>query len=271
MKGYSTQEIAEFLEMPEVAIRGYARSGIISPVRGPKNTYQFQFQDLLILRTAKALQETGIRYSKVLRVLQVVKDSLRDQRPLTSLRIEGAGNDIVIHDQDQLINPESGQLHMNFSASEDQGVVASLPHRAGEDLEGMTSEDWFDLAIDLEAISPKDASGAYRRALELDSEHANAHINLGRLLQEASNLKDARTHYEEALRIEPDNLLAAFNLGTLFEETGQIRKAIHAYKKASSLADAHYNLSRLYEQLGQPAAALLHLKVYHTMTDSPPP
>ena len=269
LKGYSTQEIVELLEIPEATIRGYARSGIVSPGRGPKNTYEFQFQDLVMLRTAKALQEAGIRQGKILRVLQVLKDSLQDDRPLTSLRIEGSGSEVVIHDRDGIVNPESGQVHMDFSHPNEQGSVESLPWRTGEDVQTMSAEDWFDLAIDLETSSPKDAPAAYRRVLDIDSRHAEAHINLGRLLQESGSLRDAGRHYEEALRIEPDNMLAAFNLGTLHEETGRLREAIDAYKMASGLADAHYNLSRLYEQLGEIKNALMHLKVYHLMVDPP--
>lgn len=270
MKGYSTREIAELLDIPEASIRDYARSGIVSPVRGPKNTYQFQFQDLVLLRTARALGKTGIRHGKVLRVLQVLKDSLSDQRPLTSLRIAGSGSEVVVQDRDLLVNPESGQFHINFDLADGQGRVASIPHRPGMALESMTANDWFDLGIDLEIASPKDAPNAYRRALALDGEHIDAHINLGRLLQEASHLQEAGEHYEKALRLDADNLLAAFNLGTLYEEKGQLRQAIRAYKLAASLADAHYNLSRLYEQLEQPAKALLHLKAYLAMRDSHP-
>ena len=267
MKGYSTREIAELLDIPEASIRQYARSGIVNPARGPKNTYEFQFRDLVVLRTARALGETGIRRGKVLRVLQVLKDSLRDKRPLTSLRMEGTGSEVVVQDQDQLINPESGQVHMDFDQALDKAEVASMPYRPGMAIEGMTSDDWFDMAIDLEKASPADALDAYRRALALNGEHVDAHINMGRLLQEASELQEATRHYEEALRLDPDNLLAAFNLGTLYEETGQIRQAIQAYKMAASLADSHYNLFRLYEQLEQPANALLHLKAYLAMVE----
>ena len=92
-------------------------------------------------------------------------------------------------------------------------------------------------------------------------------MNIGRLLQEAGEYDSAEEHYNHALTAEPDNLLAAFNLGTLFEDLGRIQDAINAYKRASNPADAHYNLSRLYELVGEHAEALKHLKTYRSLID----
>ena len=47
---------------------------------------------------------------------------------------------------------------------------------------------------------------------------------------------------------------------------GRIEEAISIYKKRE-LADAHYNLSRLYELVGQHGAALEHLKAYRKLVD----
>ena len=116
-------------------------------------------------------------------------------------------------------------------------------------------------------MSPLDAPAAYLRALELDPYHADAHVNVGRLLQEAGEHESAEEHYKHALEVEPDNVLAAFNLGTLFEDMGKIQDAINAYKRAANLADAHYNLSRLYELVGEHAEALKHLKTYRRLIE----
>ncbi|MBD3649485.1 MAG: tetratricopeptide repeat protein, partial [Pseudomonadales bacterium] len=127
--------------------------------------------------------------------------------------------------------------------------------------------DWFDLGVDLEAVSPEDAPAAYMRALELDPEHSDAHVNMGRLLQEAGEYETAEKHYHRALKADEDNVLAAFKLGTLYEDMGRIQQAIDAYKQAASFADAHYNLSRLYELVGEHAQALKHLKTYRNLID----
>ena len=270
MKGYSTREVAELLELPQEVIRDIAR-GVLDPDKSPRGRYRFSFQDIIVLRTAKELLGAGVRRGRINRSLLSLQRRLPTNRPLTSLRITGAGGDVVIREQDQMYNPESGQLHFNFSVAELAGSVAPLARRAAEDAESsdeqLTSDDWFDLGVDLEAVSPDDAPAAYRRALELDPNHSDAHVNLGRLLQESGDYAAAESHYQQALVAEPDNVLAAFNLGTLLEDLGRIHDAIEAYKRASSFADAHYNLSRLYELVGEHAEALRHLRVYRNLID----
>ena len=191
-------------------------------------------------------------------------------KPLTALRISSHGGELVLHEKDSILNPESGQYHFNFSVAELAGNVAPLVRKKAEEAQEadtLTSDDWFDLGVDLEAVSPDDAPFAYKRALELDPFHADAHVNLGRLLQESGSLAEAKKHYLSALESDPENVLAAFNLGTLLEDMGQLQDAISAYQRATNFADAHYNLSRLYELLGQHQKALDHLKTYKEMID----
>ncbi len=270
MKGYSTRDVAELLELEETTIREIARTGILDPERTQGNRYRFSFQDIVILRTAKELLDAGVRKARVNQSLMQLKARLPSERSLSSLRIAGDGGDVVIRQDDRVYSAESGQIHFDFSVSDLAGTVAPLARQAAEAAEEsdqLSSDDWFDLGVDLEAVSPEDAPAAYLRALDLDPEHSDAHVNIGRLLQEAGEYDTAEEHYHLALEAEPDNILAAFNLGTLLEDLGRIQDAIDAYKKASSFADAHYNLSRLYELVGQHAEALKHLKAYRHLID----
>jgi excisionase family DNA binding protein len=270
MKGYSTRDVAELLDIHVETIREIARSGVLDPERTPRNHYRFSFQDIVILRTAKELLDAGVRKARINKSLIQLKHRLPSERSLSSLRIAGDGGAVVIHEDEQVLDAESGQIHFNFAVAELAGTVAPLARQAAVEAESsdqLSSDDWFDLGVDLEAVSPEDAPAAYLRALELDPKHSDAHVNIGRLLQEAGDYDTAEQHYHFALDAEPDNVLAAFNLGTLLEDMGRIEDAITAYKKASSFADAHYNLSRLYELVGQHAEALKHLKAYRSLID----
>lgn len=269
MKGYSTREVSELLELSERIIRDIAR-GVLDADRGDNKHYRFSFQDIVVLRTAKELVNAGVQRSRINKSLFQLQARLPRNRPLTALRISGDGGAVVIRDEDQVYNPESGQIHFNFAVSDLAGEVAPLARKAAEDAESseqLTSDDWFDLGVDLEAVSPEDAPAAYHRALELDPEHSDAHVNLGRLLQEVGEYDAAEDHYHQALEADRENVLAAFNLGTLLEDVGRIHDAIGAYKKAASFADAHYNLSRLYELVGQHTEALKHLKTYRNLLE----
>src|SRR5207302_1264151 len=133
-----------------------------------------------------------------------------------------------------------------------------------------TAKDWHALGLELEVAAPIEARDAYRRALELDAHHADAHVNLGRLLHEQGLVEEAERHYRLALRESPEHATAAFNLGIALEDLGRPADAIDAYRAALAtdprLADAHYNVARLYEKAGKKAAALRHLSSYRRLT-----
>ena len=100
--------------------------------------------------------------------------------------------------------------------------------------------------------------------------HAQAHVNLGRLLHEAGDAAAAAPHYEAALRARPDDGTAAFNLGVALEDLGKTPEALLAYEHAVRVdpdnADAHFNAAALAEKLGQASAALRHLRTYRKLT-----
>ncbi len=270
MKGYSTREVEELLSLPAETIREIARAGILNPDRGPGKHYRFSFQDIIILRTAKEMLDAGVTKARINHALFHLKQNLPSNRPLTALRISGDGGAVVVHENEQIYEPESGQVHFNFSIADLAGNVAPLARKnaqEAEEDEELTSDDWFDLGVDLEAVSPDDAPAAYMRALALDPDHSDAHVNLGRLLQETGQFEAAEEHYHAALGSDPENVLAAFNLGTLMEDLGRIEEAIEAYKRAGDFADAHFNLSRLFELIGNHKDALKHLRTYRDLID----
>ena len=268
MAGYTAKEVAELVELPRETIWELTRAGILEPDR-TSAFYQYSFQDLLILRTAKELIQDGVRKSRLNRALTNLKQRLPTSRPLSSIRISKDGGHIVVREENTVVNAESGQLHLNFDLGANPAVVSQLAKRDDSDGgdEALTADDWFDLGVDLEAVSPDDAPSAYRRAIELEPEHAEAHVNLGRILQERDELELAENHYRKALEVESDNVLAAFNLGTLLDDLHREDEAIEAYLIASEFADAHYNLARLYELRSEHALAVRHLKQYRKLME----
>ena len=122
----------------------------------------------------------------------------------------------------------------------------------------------------LETTSPEEACDAYRAALELEPEFADAHVNLGRLLHEVGDVYAALVHYRAALSLRPGDTTAAFNVGVALEDLGATVDAITAYRRALECEprnpDAHYNLARLLEQDGKPDLAVRHLLLYRQLT-----
>ena len=275
MKGYSSRDVARLLGLTVAQVRGFARDGFLTPGRGRGEQLQFSFQDLVILRTAKALVAARIPARRIRRALRKLRQQLPRGRSLAELRITAEGDRIVVSDGDTAWNPESGQTHLDFAVSDLATRAAPIARRtaqAARAAEGdLDAADWYELGLELEAVEPGEARDAYRRALELDAHHADAHVNLGRLLHEQGMVEEAERHYRLALRENPDHATAAFNLGIALEDLDRPADAIEAYRAALAtdprLADAHYNVARLYERVGKKAAALRHLGTYKRLTE----
>src|SRR4029077_15985799 len=68
MKGYTSQDVAKLLGLTVAQVRGFARDDFLSPGRGgARHSLQFSFQDLVILRTAKALVAARIPSRRIRR------------------------------------------------------------------------------------------------------------------------------------------------------------------------------------------------------------
>lgn len=273
MKGYTTREVAEVLGLPASRILSWARRGLISPTRAP-NGYVFSFQDIVLLRTARELLDADVPPRKVSTALAALRDQLPAGRPLSAVTISAVGDQVLVHDEDTLWEPDTGQIRLDFAVSDVAEAAFPVAHRAlheqGRD-EGMTADDWYDSGVDLEAVSLDDAITAYRRALALDANHSDAHLNLGRLLHESGLVQEAEDHYRRAVTADPRSARAFYNLGVALEDQAAASGAIEAYEAAlrldPELAVAHFNLSRLLEASDRQADALAHLAQYKKILD----
>lgn len=265
-KGYAARDAAAMLGVSLARVKAWAEwmDLEVSPA------LRFGFQDLVLLRTAKGLTEAHVPAATVRRALKKLRGQLPEGRPLTGVRIAADGRRVVVQDGAAAWNPESGQTLFDFAVADVATAAAPLAKRAAEearqDGERLDADDWYRLGCDVEASSPADARDAYRRAVELEPHHADAHVNLGRLLHEEGKTGAAEVHYRIALTSKPRHAAAAFNLGVALEDRGHLEQAAEAYERAlasdSTFADAHYNLGLLYEKLGKGSAAIRHLSAY---------
>ena len=159
---------------------------------------------------------------------------------------------MIVRDESAAWDPETGQVSLDFSVGELAARVASFapdPGVAEREDEDLSADAWYDQAIDLEAVSLDKARAAYLRAIDLDPGHAEAHLNLGRLLHERGDLAGAESHYRQACAARPDSALAAFNLGVALEDQGRGKEAMAVYARALRLdpehAEAHFNLGQI--------------------------
>jgi tetratricopeptide (TPR) repeat protein len=125
----------------------------------------------------------------------------------------------------------------------------------------------FRRALNLEDQDLEAARAAYEECLRGDCSHLEARINLGRLLHLQGQLQEAERVYRE---IHHPSAVLYFNLGVLMEDLERELQAVEAYREAilhePGMADAHFNLSGVYERLGEAQAAFRHLLAFKRLS-----
>lgn len=279
MTGYTTRQVAEILGLAPYCVRGWVRSDVLTPGRGARGEYRFSFRDVVLLRAVRDLERADVSARRVRHALRELQRQLPVGRSLSSVHISTEGDSVIVRDEGGAWEPASGQTVLEFGVAElaaraepfARGTVAAEIRSARR----LSADDWYNVGVDLEAVSLEEAANAYREALSEEPAHPQANVNLGRLLHETGRVLEAVEHYRAALATDPDNPVAAYNLGVALEDQGDAEGAIGFYRKAVRVdpgrADAHFNLARLYEARGEPMKALRHIMRYRSLTGGPAP
>jgi tetratricopeptide (TPR) repeat protein len=113
----------------------------------------------------------------------------------------------------------------------------------------------------LEAGRNDEAMSYYRKALEINPNHAKSHINYGLLLSNTGRIDEAMAHYLKALEHSSD-IEAHNNLGTLLAKRGRTDEAAVHFLKALEInpnyGDAHYNFGFMLANMGRTDEAMAH-------------
>lgn len=106
------------------------------------------------------------------------------------------------------------------------------------------------------------ARDAYRHALELDPRDANAWNNLGVVIDALGDREQARAAYQRALETDAAHVGAKVNLARHYHTSRMLDDAKRLLEQAVRtdplLAEAHYALARVLEDLGDRDGALRH-------------
>ena len=291
---FSTLRAAAATGLSPKQVRGYVHAGVLHPARGPRGAFRFSFQDVVVLRTGKRLNQAGVPTRRVWRALSQIDASVAGE--LSSMGMRTNRGRILVSAAGKTWDPLTEQLQLPLDSRSGTAVsVALAPPAApeapdlftepglfsrnvgrGESLSGEASPPdqadwWFDEGLRLEERDVVGARSAYREAIAQDPGHAGAHANLGRLLHQLGDLARAERHYRQALLAEPDHATAAFNLGVVLEDRGEEGEALEAYQRSIradvELAEAHYNAGRLLEGQGRKAEALGHFAAYRRLVE----
>ncbi|HLK71649.1 MAG TPA: tetratricopeptide repeat protein [Steroidobacteraceae bacterium] len=300
LQHFGTADVTRIVGLSTAALRSLVRQRHVAPQRGPRGALRFTFQDLIALRTAHALAGAGLPTRRISRALHALRQHLPAQLPLSGLSIRAGGEHVIVREGGAEWEGGSGQyllalevtldtrgLHLSEPAitrsgrsagsAGDRGsadaaaIRARIPPGAGDS--GEEAERCFGEALDSEERDAPSAMQLYRRCLQADPQHVAARINLARLLHASGELSAAEKLYRHVSC--RGDALAQFNLAVLLEDQGRREEAIERYLAAvtldASLADAHYNLARLYDLQGNAPHTIRHLRAFQRLADTHPP
>jgi tetratricopeptide (TPR) repeat protein len=257
---FTRREFQRLLDVSDQQLNYWEKLRLISPRKiGASKSYDFR--DLITLKAAKQLIETGIPARRLRRSLVALNQKLSEvQSPLTELRIRSNGKDVIVERAGAQLEPISGQFVLNFETRELGSKIRAMPQRS--------AEDWFAMALEYDGdpATRTQAMSAYQRTVSLDPNHLEALINLGMLAYDAGQLAEATQSFRRAVELQPENGIAQFNLGSVLEELGEFEPARQHLRLAVRYephhADARYNLAFVCEKVGAVVEAREHWAAY---------
>jgi tetratricopeptide (TPR) repeat protein len=277
MQTYGVRDVEKLLRLPRSTIRSLVESGFVTPARGPRNTWRFSFQDLVVLRTARALVQARVPAKRITRSIRELKRQLPQALPLSGLAICAVGDRVVVREGNSRWQAESGQylLALDSDAGGALRIVAPEPAAPAMPVEAGPSRAAADLFAEAEALEPRDpeaALRAYAAAIAADPSLVDARVNHVRLLHETGRLRDAERACRDALSHCRDEPLLHYNLGVVLEDLGLAADAAAAYEAAlrldPDLTDCLYNLALLADRMGRHRDAIRHMARYRRLLES---
>ena len=141
MSDFGVRDVERMLRMPRSAILGLVRAGFVSPARGGRREYRFSFQDLIVLRTARALGPPRCRRAGSPVRCATCAAACRSSVPLSGLRISALGDSVVVAEGGARWQAESGQYVLELDVSVADGELKVLARN--EPPREADAEDWF--------------------------------------------------------------------------------------------------------------------------------
>jgi tetratricopeptide (TPR) repeat protein len=243
-------------------LAAWERAGLIAAAE------TYSFFDLLQVKKVRDLCARKVRPAVIRQSLEAMQQQAAGmENPLLEAGAFTMGHRVAFRHEGKVLEPIAGQFMFDFAPEEK--VVTSTPIAVeGPEPAPQDVMELFARGIALEEDPSQQllAISVYEKVLELDSEHAAAHINLGTLRYNRREYTLAEEHYRRAIEIDARYALAHFDLGNVLDETGRVNEAIQTYHTALQLAptyaDAHYNLALAYEKIKEPRKALSHWRAY---------
>ena len=261
MYRYSQADLLRILRVTARQLAAWEKAGLVAAAES------YSFFELLQVKKVRDLCARKVRPAVIRQSLEaMLKHVAGMENPLLEAGAFTTGHRIAFRHKGKVVEPIAGQFMFDFSP--EQRVVTSTPISSRHETAPTDAAELFARGIALEEDPSRQTQAIemYQQVLELDPEHAAAHINLGTLHYNRQEYALAEKHYRHAIEVDARYALAYFDLGNVLDETGRVAEAIQTYSTALQLAptyaDAHYNLALAYEKIKEPRHALRHWRAY---------
>ncbi len=245
-------------------LAGWEKAGLVAAA-----AESYSFFDLLQVKKVRDLCAHKVRPAVIRQSLEAMQKQVAGmENPLLEASaLTTAHHRVAFRHHGKLLEPIAGQFMFDFSPEGRVVTSTPIPTTRPEQPASDAAELFArGIALEEDPNNQLQAIATYQRVLELDPDHAAAHINVGTLYYNRQEFALAEQHYRRAIAIDPRYALAYFDLGNVLDETGRVAEAIQTYNAALQLAptyaDAHYNLALAYEKIKEPRKALAHWRAY---------
>ena len=257
MHEYGVRDVEKLLGLPRSTIRSLIVAGFVSPARGARNAWRFSFQDLIVLRTARALAVANVPSKRITRSMRELRRHLPKSMPLSGLSICAVADHVVVREGGSRWQADSGQYLLAFESDAD-GTLSVIEQMSAQP--EASAESHFADGAALENEDADAAVEAYEHAVAADPTLVDAHINLGRLLHESGRYCARRARLSQCDRGLRRRAAAARSTSACYSTTEVARATRYRSTKRRcastlTLADCHYNLALLYEDVNKPKSA----------------
>ncbi|HYK49545.1 MAG TPA: tetratricopeptide repeat protein [Terriglobales bacterium] len=262
MYRYNRADLLRILRLTARQLAAWEKAGLVAAAE------TYSFFDLLQIKKVRDLCARKVRPAVIRQSLEAMQKQVAGmENPLLEAGAFSTGHRIAFRHKGKVVEPIAGQFMFDFSSG--QRLVTSTPiSSSSAEPAPVDVAELFARGITLEEDPGNQAQAMemYEQVLEVDPDHAAAHINLGTLHYNRQEYALAEKHYRRAIEVDARYALAYFDLGNVLDETGRVAEAIQTYSTALQLAptyaDAHYNLALAYEKMKEPRKALKHWRAY---------
>ncbi len=270
---YSRSQVARLFNLSPSRLRSWERARLVEPSVRMDSRPAFDFRDLVCVRRVLSLLDDGVPLRRIGAVVRELRHRHPElERPTGLLGVWGGARRApaarrLAARHDGVWIEAGGQLLLDLDRGEGSDPV--VPFARPDDSRALDDAvAWFELGCqkDSDPRTLDEAIEAYRRAIELAPEFADAHCNLGAVLYNSGHRGKARACFERALAIDDGHLESNLNLANVLEELDLDQLALEHYRAAMkadpSRADVQLNLALLYEKLGLRWKAKPHWRRY---------